>query len=202
MMFFAGEEGGNALAEILSGKINPSGKLTVTIPQNTGQVPMCLIQRPYGREGSVAEYPEMPRDYKANSVINNSYYPLFPFGYGLSYTTFSYDNLKFSKSQYSVNDPVQLSIDVTNTGSKDGDEVVQLYLSDLTPHSVTLSPMQLKSFQRVHIPVGTTQTVQFTLKRSDMEYLNESLKPELDPGNFEVFIGGSCISGIKGKVCS
>lgn len=200
LMFFAGEEGGNALAKILSGKVNPSGKLTVTIPRHTGQVPMCLIRRPYGREGSVAEYAEMPRDYKSTNTINNTYYPLFPFGFGLSYTSFNYANLKFSKSQYSMNEPIQVSIDVTNTGSKDGDEVVQLYLTDLTPHLVSLPAMQLKSFQRVYIPVGTTQTVQFSLKPSDLEYLNESLKPEIDPGTFEVFIGGSCVSGVKGNL--
>lgn len=195
MMFFAGEEGGNALAEILAGKVNPSGKLTVTIPRHTGQLPMPLIQRPYGREGSVAEYPELTR----GNNLSNSYYPLFPFGYGLSYTIFSYTNLKFSKSLYSGNEPIQVSIDVTNTGNKDGDEVVQLYLTDLNPHAVSLPPLQLRSFKRVNIPVGVTQTVQFSLKSSDLEYLNESLKPTVDSGTFELAIGGNCVDVVKGK---
>lgn len=193
MMFPAGEEGGNALAGILSGKVNPSGKLTVTIPRHTGQLPLCLLTRPYGREGSIAEYPEMTRE---NSVLINRYNPLFPFGYGLSYTTFSYSNLKFSKNEYAMTEPVEVSVDITNTGKQDGDEIAQLYFTDLNVHSISLPKKQLKSFRRVHIAAGATQTVKFTLRRLDMEYLNASLKPELNPGKFEVFIGGDCITGV------
>lgn len=195
MMFPAGEEGGNALAGILSGRINPSGKLTVTIPRNTGQLPLCFLTRPYGREGAVAEYPEMTGE---KFVQINRYYPLFPFGYGLSYTTFSYSNLKFSKNVYTMNEPVEVSVDIKNTGTQDGDEIAELYFTDLNVHSISLPKMQLKSFQRVHIAAGATQTVKFILQQADMKYLNASLKPELNPGSFEVFIGGDCVTGIKG----
>ncbi|HSC52001.1 MAG TPA: glycoside hydrolase family 3 N-terminal domain-containing protein [Phnomibacter sp.] len=198
MMFFAGEEGGNALAKILSGKVNPSGKLTVTIPRTTGQLPMPLLQRPYGRESEIAEYPEMPRTSKSTSAINTSYYPLFPFGYGLSYTTYAYSNLSFSKSTYSMDEPIEVSVDVKNTGNRDGEEIVQLYFTDLNPHAVSTIPMQLRSFQRVTIAAGATEKLKFTLKRSDLEYLNAQLQPELNPGKFEVFVGGSCINGVKG----
>ncbi|PTQ93962.1 beta-glucosidase [Mucilaginibacter yixingensis] len=195
-MFPAGEEGGNALAEILAGKVNPSGKTTVTIPRNTGQLPLTQITRPYGREGSIAEYPETkgkPMDFK------DRYYALFPFGFGLSYTSFQYGNIKFVKNKFSINEKIQLSVNVTNTGNRAGDEIVQLYFTNLHCKHITQARQQLRAFQRVSIPAGGTQTVTFILNPSDLSYLDENLKPKVDPGEFEIFVGGNSVDGVTSK---
>jgi len=195
LMYFAGEEGGNALAEILAGKVNPSGKTTVTIPRHTGQLPMPLIHRPYGREGSFAEYPEMPKDKIYNSTSDNRYYPLFPFGFGLSYTTFQYGKIQMDKKDFSKEEKIKLSIEITNTGKMDGDEIVQLYLTDLYCR-ISQSKKQMKAFQRIHIPAGMSKTISFTLSPSDLAFLNEKLQPEVESGEFEVLIGSNCLDGV------
>ncbi|KFC58790.1 glycoside hydrolase family 3 N-terminal domain-containing protein [Flavobacterium gilvum] len=195
-MFPAGEEGGNALAEILAGKVNPSGKTTVTIPRHTGQIPLTQITRPYGREGSVAEYPET----KVNGIVSKDrYYCLYPFGFGLSYTTFQYGAIKFAKDKFSTDEKIELSVNITNTGSRDGDEIVQLYFTNLHTKHVTQAPRQLRAFQRVSIPAGGTQTVTFTLNSSDLSYLDENLKPKVDAGDFEIFVGGNSVDGVTNK---
>jgi len=193
-MFPAGEEGGNALAEILAGKVNPSGKTTITIPRHTGQLPMPLITRPYGREGSVAEYPEMNRE---KFSVNNRYYPLFPFGFGLSYTSFKYSNIRFVKDKIGQNEKIQVMVDVTNTGQMDGDEIVQLYFSNLHCRLVSQPKQQLRAFQRISIAKGQTKIVKFTLPTSALTYLDENLKPRIDPGEFEIFIGTNALEGLK-----
>lgn len=186
MMFFAGEEGGNALAEILSGKVNPTGKLSISFPKQTGDIPMCLYHRPYGREGRVVEY---------HSIPQSRYYPQFPFGFGLSYTTYQYQNIKLSKSKYDKNETIEVSVDVTNAGKVDGDEIVQLYLTDLYCR-ITQSEKKLKAFERVHIPAGETRTISFSLPSSSLTFLNEKLEPELEPGEFEILIGPNCMEGL------
>ncbi|UVP75209.1 glycoside hydrolase family 3 C-terminal domain-containing protein [Bacteroides ovatus] len=189
VMYFGGEEGGNALGEILCGKVNPSGKITIGYPLLTGDCPMTYSQRPYGREGGIKEY-------SLAFLPNNRYSPLFPFGYGLSYTTYEYKNLKLSKVNLDRNDNVQLSVEITNTGTVDGDEIVQVYLSD--PYCRITQPVKkLKAFKRVHIPAGKTRTVSFTLDNSDLTFLNEKLQPEIDLGEFEVFVGTNSQKGLK-----
>lgn len=185
MMFFAGEEGGNALADIVAGKVNPSGKLTVTFPRNVGDVPMNQLHRPYGREGKIAEYPRIPE---------SRYVPLFPFGYGLSYTSYEYGDIKIAKKEYKVGENVSFSIDVTNTGNMDGEEIVQVYLTDLYSR-ISLAPKQLKSFKRVYIPAGETRRVDFVLSGSDLSFLNEKLQPEVEPGEFEITVGMNSLEG-------
>lgn len=187
MMFFAGEEGGNALAEILSGKVNPSGKLTVTFPIQTGDLPMCLYHRPYGREGRHVDYGKLPA---------NRYCYTYPFGYGLSYTTYQYSNIKLAKDKLSQDENVEVSVDITNTGKMDGDEIVQVYLTDLFCR-ISQSEKKLKAFQRIHIPTGQTRTVRFTLPYSDLSFLNEKLQSEVEAGEFELFIGTSSQEGIN-----
>lgn len=182
MMFFAGEEGGNALAEILSGKVNPSGKLSVSFPKQTGDIPMCLYHRPYGREGNII----------GQKIPKSRYFPQFPLGYGLSYTSYQYKNMRMPKSNYKKGEPIEVSIDITNTGTMDGDEIVQLYLTDLVCR-ITQSEKRLKGFQRIHIPAGETRTVTFTLPYSELSFLNERLEPEVEPGEFEVSIGTNCL---------
>lgn len=187
MMFFAGEEGGNALAEILSGKVNPSGKLTVSYPRHTGDLPMCLLHRPYGREGNIVEYGQ-------NAMPASRYFPLYPFGYGLSYTTYEYKNLRMENDKLAKDEDIHFSIDVTNTGNMDGDETVQVYLTDLYCR-ITQSEKQLKAFQRVHVPAGQTKTVSFTLPYSALSFLNERLQPEVETGEFELLVGSDCMRG-------
>lgn len=187
MMFFAGEEGGNALAEILGGKVNPSGKLTVSYPRSLGDVPMCLLHRPYGREGNVVEYGQ-------NAMPVSRYFPLYPFGYGLSYTTYEYKNLRLDKSKFGKEEDIRLSIDVTNTGKMDGDEIIQVYLTDLYCR-ITQSEKRLKAFRRIHVPAGETRTVSFTLPYSALSFLNEKLQPEVEAGEFELLVGPNCMEG-------
>lgn len=193
MMFFAGEEGGNALGEILAGKVNPSGKLTVTFPRYTGQLPMPFLNRAYGREGSVAEFPNIKRS-DPIYLKNNRYYPLFPFGYGLSYTSFRYSNLKLSKENIRKGDEVTISVDVTNEGQVDGEEIVQLYLTDLYCR-ISQPQKKLQDFKRVFIPAGKTVHVTFVLKGKNMSFLNERFEEEIGDGQFEVFIGKNCLEG-------
>ena len=195
LQFFGGEEGGNALAEVLAGKVNPSGKLTVTIPRNTGQLPMCLMHRAYGREGSIAEYPEVNKT-SPDLIRVGRYYPLFPFGYGLSYTNYKYDSILLSKKEYKKDESVQFSINISNTGSKDGDEIVQVYLTNLQCR-ISQPMNQLKAFKRIHISSGETKKVDFTLNPSDFSYLNEKLLPENGSGTFELVVGTSSMEGKK-----
>ena len=189
MMFYAGEEGGNALAEILSGKVNPSGKLTISYPRTVGDLPMCLLHRPYGREGNIVEYGQ-------GKIPSNRYVPLYPFGYGLSYTTFKYDNLRIQKNNISPGENVNFSVNVTNMGNIPGDEIVQIYLTDLYCR-ITQPEKKLILFQRVHIPAGETRTLSFTLPYSELAFLNEHLKPEVEPGEFELFVGSNCMEGLS-----
>lgn len=189
MMFFAGEEGGNALADVLSGRVNPSGKLTVTFPLQTGDLPMCLYHRPYGREGRHVEYGNLPA---------SRYVYQFPFGYGLSYTTYQYKNLKLAKKNLAKGEEVRFSVDITNTGKVDGEEIVQVYLTDLFCR-ISQSEKKLKAFRKVSVPAGETKTVHFTLPASDLAFLNEKLEPEVETGEFAVFVGTNSQEGLTDK---
>lgn len=195
MMFFAGEEGGNALGEIISGQVNPSGKLTVGIPRYMGQLPMPLLNRQYGREGSIAEFPSIGRSNPINSGVYNRYYPLYPFGYGLSYTSFEYSNLKLSKKNISKGDKILVTLDVTNKGTVDGDEIVQLYLTDKYCR-ISQPQKKMQAFERVSIPAGKTQKITFELSSKNMSFLNERFEKEIGDGEFEVFVGKDCMDGI------
>ena len=147
---------------------------------------MCLYHRPYGREGNIVEYGSIPA---------SRYCPLFPFGYGLSYTTYSYKNLRLVDEKLGIKDSLVFSVDVTNTGKVDGDEIVQVYLTDQYCR-ITQSPKQLKAFQRVHIPAGETRTLSFALPNSCLSFLNEKLEPEVEPGTFELLVGPNCMEGL------
>jgi beta-glucosidase len=196
MMFYAGEEGSTALAEILSGKVNPSGKLTMTYPLHTGQLPMPLLDRPYGREGSFAD---IKTDRKQNFMHTNRYYPLFPFGFGLSYSTFNYSNLTFSHRNLSKDDVEKVSVDVTNNGAMDGDEIVQVYFSDLCCR-ISPYPRVLKAFKRVSIHAGETKNVSFEFPYKDFSFLNENFNLEADKGDYDIFVGKNCLDGISGRI--
>ncbi|MGN0229430.1 MAG: glycoside hydrolase family 3 N-terminal domain-containing protein [Muribaculaceae bacterium] len=185
MMWYAGEEGGNAIAEVLSGDFNPSGKLPCTFPMTTGQCPLYYSCYPMGRASRSAEL-NVPYD-------NYRYNPQFPFGFGLSYTTYKYDNATVVNNNSTS--PV-IKVEVTNSGSRAGSEVVQLYLASKT-HRVVRRVKELKAFRRIHLEPGETKTVEFTLADTDFMFLNDKLQKEVDEGTYEVTIGPDSMNGIS-----
>jgi len=171
--WYLGQEQGNAVANVLFGKVNPSGKLAVTIPRSVGQLPVYYNHKPYVHE---------------SPYISGEYSPLFPFGYGLSYTTYKYSNLKLSTKKIVVGGAVSVTVDVTNTGDIDGDEIVQLYIHDMVS-SVTRPVQELKDFARIHLKKGETKTVSFSITADKLQYYGLDMKRIVEPGEFEVQVG-------------
>jgi beta-glucosidase len=182
--WFAGTEAGNAIADVLFGNYNPSGRLTASFPRNVGQIPIYYNHKNTGRpfEGG---NPKFKSDYL--DVVNE---PLYPFGYGLSYTTFTYDTVKLSQSAFRAGQSITASIMVTNTGDVAGEETVQLYLRDLEA-SVTRPVKELKGFQKIFLKAGESKKVQFTISVNDLKFYNSDLKYVAEPGDFKLFIGGN-----------
>ncbi len=182
--WYPGEKGGTAIANILFGKTNPSGRLNMSIPQSTGHIPVFYnyvnSAKGINRKHGTIEKPGL--DYVYSSTD-----PLFPFGFGLSYTTFHYDNVKVSKSVFSKMDQVDISVDVKNTGSVTGKEVVQLYLGNKV-NSVSTPEMALKRFSKITLKPGEVKTVKFTINRADIAIWNRSMKQVTEPGTFDVMI--------------
>jgi len=191
-VWFGGTEAGNAIADVLLGKVNPSGKLPVTFPQNAGQIPIYYNHKNTGRPLPEGQW---FRKFRSNYLdVSND--PLYPFGYGLSYTHFTYGDLKLSSTQLKGNQTLTASIDLTNDGKYDGAEVVQLYIRDMAG-SVTRPVKELKGFRKVFLKAGETQTITFTLSPEDLKFYNYDLKYNWEPGDFEVFIGGSSATELK-----
>jgi beta-glucosidase len=191
-VWFAGTEAGNAIADVLLGKVNPSGKLSATFPQNVGQIPLYYNHKNTGRP--LAEGKWFTK-FRSNYLdIPNE--PLFPFGFGLSYTTFDYKNLKLSNSNLTADGNLTVSVEVTNSGNYDGAEVVQLYLRDLVG-SVTRPVKELKGFQKVFLKKGETRTIEFTLTEKDLRFYNSELKFVSEPGDFKVFVGTNSASTLE-----
>jgi beta-glucosidase len=186
--WFPGIEGGRAIADVLFGDYNPAGRLPATFPRTLGQVPIYYAHRNTGRpvhlnpDGKVEKYTSRYID------VDNS--PLFPFGYGLSYTTFRYDGIKLKQAKISANQTQQVEVTVTNSGNREGDEVVQLYLRDDIA-SVTRPVRELRGFRRIHLKSGETRTLSFDLKPDDLAFYNANLQRVVEPGTFTVFAGGS-----------
>jgi len=170
-----GEEGGNAVADILFGDENPAGRLPITYPISEGQLPLIYNHEPTGRGD----------DYNDLSGL-----PLFPFGFGLSYTKFEYSNLRFDKNNINKNDSTVARFTLKNTGPVAGDEVVQLYIRDLLS-SVVRPVMELKGFQRVHLLPGEEKEISFSITRDLLSMLNAELKTVVEPGDFRIMIGAS-----------
>ena len=179
-----GTEGGDAVADVLFGKVNPGGKLPVSFPVTLGQVPIYYNHEPTGRPCDVTQkYDSRYRDLTTCE-------PLYPFGYGLSYTTFSVTNLRLSAATVSARGTVTASVDVTNTGSRAGDDVVQLYLHDPVA-SISQPVRRLRGFQRVTLTPGQTKTVSFTLDRNDVGFYDNSGNFVVEPGQIDVYVGDS-----------
>lgn len=178
-----GPDGGIAIAESIFGAYNPGGKLPVTIPKTVGQIELNFPFKP----GSHAGQPgDGPNGFGKTNVFGS----LYPFGFGLSYTQFNYSNLKVSPEIQTVNGDINITVDISNTGKYDGDEVVQLYFKDEVS-SVTVYESQLRGFERVHLKVGETKTVPFVLKSNDLKLYDKKMNWVVEPGTFEVLIGSS-----------
>jgi beta-glucosidase len=185
-VWFGGTEAGHAIADVLFGSVNPSGKLPATFPQNVGQIPIFYNHKNTGRP--LAEGQGFQK-FRSNYLdVTNE--PLFPFGFGLSYTQFTYGELKLSKSQLSGNQTLTASISLTNTGKYDGAEVVQLYIRDLVG-SVTRPVKELKGFQKLFLKAGETKTVSFTISSEDLKFYNYDLKYDWEAGDFVIMLGGN-----------
>lgn len=182
--WFGGSETGAAVAEVLFGDVNPSGKLTATFPRNVGQLPIYYGHKSTGRP---LEEGVSFQKFRSNyiDVINS---PLYPFGYGLSYTTFDYSDLKLDKSSFKAGQSIQASVTLRNTGKYDGEEVVQLYIKDLVG-SITRPVKELKDFQKVFLKAGESKVVTFTVSEEDLKFYNNDLKFVAEPGDFTLFIG-------------
>lgn len=185
-VWFPGSEAGYAISDVLFGKVNPSGKLPMTFPRSVGQVPLYYNYKSTGR-------PEKDEDKfeKFKSVyldVPNS--PLYPFGYGLSYTTFNYSDVSLSSSKLQGDETLKASVTLTNTGKYDGAEVVQLYIRDLVG-SITRPIKELKGFQKIMLKVGESKTVTFDITPEDLKFYNGDLKYDWESGDFEIKIGGN-----------
>ena len=184
-----GVETGHAVADVLFGDVNPSGKLPVTVPRTVGQVPIYYNHKNTGRP---------PADVKWTSkYIDLPSSPLFPFGHGLSYTTFDYKDLKLSAATISPAATLQVSVTVTNTGAREGAEVAQLYVRDEVA-SVTRPVRQLAGFHRVSLKRGEARTVSFAVGPKQLGFYDQEMRFRVEPGRFRVFVGGSSAGGVEG----
>jgi beta-glucosidase len=185
--WYPGECGGDAMANILFGRVNPSGRLTVTIPQSVGHVPVYYDHKPSGKGDS--RHPGSP-DKPGRNYVFSSPDPLFPFGFGLSYTTFEYSNMRVSKELFGINDVLTVSTEVKNTGKFEGREVVQLYVND--EFSSTTTPvMALKKFKKVLLKPEESQNVSFSIKPQDLGLWNEEMKFVTESGKFKLMFARS-----------
>ena len=187
-----GTQSGNAIAQVLYGDYNPSGKLPMTFPRNVGQVPIYYNYKNTGR-------PIMnePESVFWSHYIDEKNTPLYPFGYGLSYSKFEYSDLQLSNSSFSKNGKIEVSIKVKNAGKVTGKEVVQLYIRDLIG-SITRPVQELKGFEMIELQPNETKIVTFTIDEKTIEFFTSKLKWEAEPGDFKVFIGGSSAKTIQG----
>lgn len=175
-VWYPGEDGGDAVADVLFGDYNPAGRLPVTFPVFEGQLPLVYNHKPTGR---------------GDDYINLTGQPLFPFGYGMSYTTFKYSDIHFTKDKMATADSTIVRCKITNTGKFDGDEVVQLYIHDELA-SVVRPVIELKGFRRIHLKAGESTEVTFVINPEMLSMLNKDLKKVVEPGDFRIMIGASC----------
>ena len=179
--WFAGTEAGNAIADVLFGDVNPSGKLPVTFPRSVGQIPIYYNALPTGRpfdakEKYTSKYLDVPNT------------PLFPFGYGLSYTTFKFSNLKLSSIKLIKNGMLKVSVDLENTGKRDGAEVVQVYIRDMAA-SLSRPVKELKGFEKVFLKAGEKRKIEIPIKIQDLGFHNAQNRYVVEDGQFRVMVG-------------
>jgi len=185
--WWLGTEAGNAMADILLGDYNPSGKLTVTFPRSEGQIPFYYNHLNTGRPDGEKAISGVNKIYKSN-YLDLSSLPLYAFGYGLSYTTFTYGELLLNTHTPADNDSLEVSIDVTNTGKYRGEEVVQLYIRDIVA-SVARPIKELRGFSKVALNPGETKRVKFVLSNEDLKFYDSNLNYIWEGGEFQVMVG-------------
>jgi len=178
--WYLGQEGGTAVADVLFGDANPGGKLPITVPRSVGQLPDYYYQKPSAKRG----------------YLGSTTQPLFPFGWGLSYTTFKYANLHLNPATIGTSGETKVSVDVSNAGKVSGDEVVQLYIRDEVS-SVTRPIKELRGFRRITLEPGETKTVEFTLGFDQLSFLDVDMHRVVEPGTFKVMVGGNSVDLIE-----
>jgi beta-glucosidase len=207
MAWHPGTMGGPAIADILTGKASPGGRLPVTWPKTSGQEPLYYNHTSTGRPATKAAYvsiDSIPVGAWQSSLGNTSHYldagylPQYPFGYGLGYTTFSYDKLKVSKTNIAKDETLTVSAEISNTGSKPGTDVVQFYVQQLVG-DVVRPVKELKGFKRITLNPGQKQTVVFNLSPAELTYHNQDMKPVIDAGQFKVWIARNSAEGLEGN---
>lgn len=205
--FHPGTMAGPALAELIFGETSPSGKLTVTFPTVVGQIPLYYNHKNTGRPPQASSWVHIDSigiGAWQTSLGNESHYldagflPQYPFGYGLTYTTFEYDNLKLSSKKVKMDETLQVSATIKNTGSVEAVEIVQLYIRDLAA-SITRPVRELKGFKRLNLKPGESKTVEFELTKDDLAFPGQDMKMVTEPGDFHVWIAPSSDSGLMGE---
>jgi beta-glucosidase len=187
--WFAGTQAGNAISDVLFGDVNPGGKLPVTFPRNTGQIPIYYNYKNTGRP------PDVNNKY-TSKYLDVPVTPLFPFGFGLSYTQFQFTNLQLSTAKIRADGRLSVSVEVENTGKRAGDEVVQLYVRDVAA-SRTRPVRELKGFERVTLNAGEKRRVTFTLTPEQLGFYNREMRFVVEPGEFKIFVGNSSVGGLE-----
>ncbi|MDP4149216.1 MAG: beta-glucosidase BglX [Bacteroidota bacterium] len=185
-VWFGGSEAGHAIADVLFGEVNPSGKLSTTWPQNVGQVPLYYNHKNTGRPLADGAWFQKFR----SNYLDVSNDPVYPFGFGLSYTHFRYSPVTLSSKSLKGDQTLTAQVTLTNDGARDGKEVVQLYIRDRVA-SITRPVKELKGFQKVFLKAGESRTVSFTITPEDLKFYNSELKYDWEPGDFDIMIGGN-----------
>ena len=185
-VWFGGSEAAYAIGDVLFGRVNPSGKLTMSFPQNVGQIPLYYAHKNTGRPLHDGKWFEKFR----SNYLDVTNEPLYPFGFGLSYTTFAYSDISLSQSSMDMQGMITASVDVSNTGLLPGGEVVQLYIRDLVG-STTRPVKELKGFERIYLQPGQTRTVTFKIAPEMLKFYDYDLQYVIEPGDFQVMIGSN-----------
>lgn len=198
-VWFSGTEAGNAISDVLFGAVNPSGKLPVTFPRSLGQVPLYYNHKNTGRPLSADKVEKCEFERFRSNFMDECNTPLYPFGFGLSYTQFKYGPLSLSSSSLKGNQTLQASVTLTNSGNFDGSEVVQLYIRDLVG-SVTRPVKELKGFQKIALKKGESKTITFNITPEDLKFYNGALNFDWESGDFEIMIGTNSDQVEKKKI--
>ena len=185
-VWFGGTEAGNAVADVLFGNVNPSGKLAATFPRSLGQVPIFYNHKNTGRPADV----KLPNQKFQSNYLDMPNTPLFPFGFGLGYSNFEYGKLTVNSEKMFGNQKLTASVSVKNTGAADGAEVVQLYIRDVVG-STSRPVSELKGFQKVFLKKGESRTVSFDITPEDLKFYNFDLKYDWEGGDFDIMVGGN-----------
>jgi len=181
--WFPGTQAGNAIADVLSGRYNPSGKLPVTFPRSTGQIPLYYYHKNTGR-------PYIEQDRFTSKYLDFPTTPLYPFGYGLSYTTFKYSNIRSDKNEYGKEDSIKIYVNLTNTGKTSGTETAQLYIQDEVA-SISPAVKKLNGFKKVILMPGETKTLSFIITKDALSFYDNEMRLVVEPGTFKIMIGSN-----------